>query len=66
MLGYPVFNMVLWLDKDENHGFERVLPALNLGAAKNAGYAFQWYAMTFALLTIFVVVNFKKRENIDD
>lgn len=62
MLGYPVFNMVLWLDKDDNHGFERTLPALNLGAAKNAGYAFQWYAMTFALLTIFVVVNIKKRE----
>jgi surfeit locus 1 family protein len=62
MLGYPVFNMVLWLDKDENHGFTRTLPALNLGSAKNTGYAFQWYAMTLALFIIYVAVNTKKRE----
>jgi len=79
MLGYPVFNMVLWLDKDENHGFTRTLPVLSLDSAKNTGYAFQWYAMALALLIIYVVVNtrkssneepkeseMKKRENTDD
>jgi len=62
ILGYPVFNMVLWLDKDENHGFTRTLPALNLDSAKNTGYAFQWYAMTLALFIIYIAVNTKKRE----
>ncbi len=63
ILGYPLFNMVLWLDKEENHGFTRTLPALNLNSAKNAGYAFQWYAMTIALLIIYSVVNIKKRDD---
>jgi surfeit locus 1 family protein len=66
ILGYPVFNMVLWLDKEENHGFTRTLPALALDSAKNAGYAFQWYAMTLALLIIYIVVNTKKRDFTND
>jgi len=66
ILGYPVFNMVLWLNKDENHGFTRTLPALNLDSAKNAGYAFQWYAMTIALLIIYIAVNTKKRDDAND
>lgn len=66
ILGYPVFNMVLWLDKEENHGFSRTLPALNLDSAKNTGYAFQWYAMTIALLIIYIVVNTKKRDEVND
>jgi surfeit locus 1 family protein len=66
MLGYPVFNMMLWLDKEENHGFTRTLPALALDSAKNAGYAFQWYAMTLALLIIYIVVNTIKRDVAND
>ena len=62
MLGYPVFNMVLWLDKEENHGFSRTLPALALDSSKNSGYAFQWYAMALALLIIYIVTNTKKRD----
>ena len=66
MLGYPVFSMVLWLDKEENYGFTRTLPVMNSGSAKNAGYAFQWYAMSVALLVIYIVVNTKKRDNTND
>jgi surfeit locus 1 family protein len=66
MLGYPVFNMVLWLDKEENHGFTRTLPALALDSSKNSGYAFQWYAMALALLIIYLVTNTKKRDINDD
>lgn len=66
ILGYPVFNMVLWLDEEENYGFSRTLPALNLDSAKNAGYAFQWYAMTITLLIIYIVVNTKKRDDVND
>lgn len=63
ILGYPVFNMMLWLDKEENHGFARNLPALSLDSDKNKGYAFQWYALTLALLIIYIVVNTKKRDD---
>ena len=66
ILKYPVFNMVLWLDKDENYGFTRTQPALSSDSAKNAGYAFQWYAMTIALLIIYIAVNTRKRDEKHD
>lgn len=62
MLGLPVFEMIIRLDENEEYGFARELPALNLNSAKNTGYAFQWYAMTLALIIIYLVVNTKKRD----
>ena len=66
MLGYDVMPMVLLLDKDAEHGFHREIPALNLDSAKNIGYAFQWYAMSLALLVIFIVVNTRKRRSMEE
>ncbi len=60
LLGYPLYDMVLLLDQDSTGGFEYDIPVLNLNAAKNNGYAFQWFAMSIALLIIFFVVNTKK------
>jgi surfeit locus 1 family protein len=60
MLGYELMPMVLRLDKDAEHGFHREIPALNLDSAKNTGYAFQWFAMSAALLVIYIVVNMTK------
>jgi surfeit locus 1 family protein len=60
LLGYKLYDMVLWLDPDEAGGFEYDLPALNLNAAKNNGYAFQWFAMSLALFIIYIVVNTKR------
>ncbi len=65
LLGYPLYDMVLWLDKvktvDSSLGhFDYDLPVLNLNSAKNNGYAFQWFAMTLALFIIYIVVNTKK------
>ena len=63
MLGKTaVYEMILRLDENQEFGFKRELPAINLNSAKNTGYAFQWYAMTLALIIIFFVVNTKKRE----
>ena len=62
MLDIPVFDMIIRLDANEEHGFVREIPALNLRSDKNAGYAFQWYAMTLALIIIYLVVNTKKRD----
>ena len=63
MLGYAVAPMVLRLDKDAEHGFHREIPVMNLDSEKNIGYAFQWYAMTAALVVIYIAVNIRKRED---
>jgi len=65
LLGYPLYDMVMWLDKvedvDNSLGhFDYDLPVLNLNSAKNNGYAFQWFAMSLALLLIYLFVNTKK------
>jgi surfeit locus 1 family protein len=65
LLGYSLYDMVLWLDKvevvDNTAGsFDYDLPVLNLNSAKNNGYAFQWFAMSLALLLIYLFVNTKK------
>ena len=65
-LGYPLMSMVLWLDENENYGYHRQLPVVNLNAEKNSGYAFQWFAMTIALLMIYFIVNTKKRNDTND
>jgi len=64
ILGYPLYDMVVLLDEDKNDmnagSFSYDIPVLNLNSAKNNGYAFQWFAMSLALLIIFFVVNTKK------
>jgi len=61
LLGYPLYDMVLWLDQDQAGSLGYDLPTLNLNSAKNNGYAFQWFALSLALLIIYVVVNTKRR-----
>ena len=60
LLGYELYDMVLWLDPEETGSLDYDLPVLNLNAAKNSGYAFQWFAMSLALFIIYIVVNTKK------
>jgi surfeit locus 1 family protein len=60
ILGYDLYDMVLWLNPDSAGVFEHDLPVLNLNSAKNNGYAFQWFAMSLALLIIYLVVNTKR------
>jgi len=61
MLGYELYDMVLWLDQNQAGSFDYDLPVLNLNSAKNNGYAFQWFALSVALLLIYIVVNTKCR-----
>lgn len=61
LLNDDLYDMVLWLNPDESAAFEYDLPVLNLNAAKNNGYAFQWFAMSLTLLVIYIVVNTKKQ-----
>lgn len=60
LLGYELYDMVLWLNKDQVGSLEYDLPVLNLNSAKNNGYAFQWFALSFALLLIYFFVNTKR------
>ena len=65
LVGYQLYDMVLWLNEveavDNTAGsFDYDLPVLNLNSAKNNGYAFQWFAMSLALLLIYLFVNSKK------
>ena len=62
MLGYELYDMVIWLNENEAGSFEYDLPVLNLNATKNNGYAFQWFAMSLALLIIYIVVNTKSNK----
>lgn len=62
MLGYELYDMVLWLDQNQAGIFDYDLPVLNLNSAKNNGYAFQWFALSIALLLIYIVVNTKRRK----
>ncbi len=61
LLGYELYDMVLWLNPEQAGSFEYDLPVLNLNAAKNNGYAFQWFAMSLALFIIYIVVNTKRK-----
>lgn len=62
LLGDELYDMILWLDPDKAGAFDYDLPVLNLNAAKNSGYAFQWFAMSLALAIIYIVVNTKKNK----
>jgi cytochrome oxidase assembly protein ShyY1 len=63
MLGYELYDMIVWLDEGKSDAsagiYQYDLPVLNLNSAKNNGYAFQWFAMSLALLIIYLVVNTK-------
>lgn len=61
LLGVELYDMVLWLNQNESGVFEYDLPVLNLNSAKNNGYAFQWFALSAALLIIYIAVNSKRK-----
>jgi len=60
MSNYQLMDMVLRLNKDENNALIYDLPVLNLNAAKNHGYAFQWFAMTLTVCLLYIFLNTSK------
>ena len=65
-LDYQLMNMIVRLAENEAGGLKYHQPVVNLDSAKNNGYAFQWFAMMSALLSLYFVVNTKKRTNLKD
>jgi len=60
MLNYQLMDMVLRVNKDENSPLIYHLPVLNLNAAKNHGYAFQWFAMMVTVCFLYLYLNTSK------
>jgi len=58
-----LMTMVVRLAEDEPGGLKYHQPVVSLNSAKNNGYAFQWFAMMTAVLTLYFVVNTKKRKD---
>jgi len=51
-LGETLQPFTLRLDEEESNGYRRDWAANNLSSKKHYGYAFQWYAMAFAVMVL--------------
>ncbi len=61
-VGYPLQPVVVLLDPNSPAGgFVREWSRLDAGIATHKAYAFQWFALAIALLTLYIVVNTRKR-----
>lgn len=58
--GYKAFPFVVWLAVDQSTGFKREWQPITTKISTHYGYAFQWFALAFTLIIIFIVVNTKK------
>jgi cytochrome oxidase assembly protein ShyY1 len=59
--GTRFYDMILWLDEGGIGAKKHDMPVLNFNSAKNIGYAFQWFAMSTALVIIYLVVNTRRQ-----
>ncbi len=60
-VNYPVQPVVVLLDPaSPAGGFVRAWSRLDAGIATHKAYAFQWFALAIALLTLYLVVNIRK------
>ena len=59
-LGYRVMPYQLLLDKDEPYGYNREWVVMKMGPEKHHGYAFQWFALSVAWVTLYFVLTLKK------
>ena len=64
-LGYPLYPMILILDKNNAVALHQEPIGLNMNSEKHLGYAFQWFGLATALFIIYLVVNTKRGNNND-
>lgn len=62
-LGAPLYPFVLLLDESAPAGFERDWSPVNFGPERHVAYAVQWFALAFALLIIYLVVNISRERS---
>lgn len=64
LLQQPIQPFTILLNSNNPYGFARDWqPIIHVPPEKHLGYAFQWFALAFALLVIYIVVNTKKEKN---
>ena len=59
-LGYPVLPMIVLQDPNSKAGFARDWYIKKIVPEKSTSYAVQWFALSLALVIIYLVVNFRK------
>lgn len=59
-IGVPLQPFVVEQQSDAQDGLARDWPRADLGADRNYGYAFQWFAMAAAVLTLMVVYSVRR------
>lgn len=60
ILQKEVCPFIMRLATDESSGFVREWPIVSMAPVRHIGYAVQWFAMAFAILILFIVLNVKK------
>ncbi|ORU89446.1 MAG: cytochrome oxidase biosynthesis protein [Cycloclasticus sp. symbiont of Poecilosclerida sp. M] len=60
-LGYRVENYQMLLEGTQPYGFDRDWVPLKMGPEKHHGYAFQWFALALAWVTLYFVLTLKRR-----
>ncbi|GGI90172.1 SURF1-like protein [Legionella impletisoli] len=56
-----VYPFIIRLDEHEAHGFIRKWPIVSMSPERHYAYAFQWFAMAFVILILFIGLNLKKK-----
>ncbi len=60
ILQKKVYPFIMRLDKQAENGFVREWPIVSMPAERHLAYAFQWLAMAFAILILFIALNLKR------
>jgi surfeit locus 1 family protein len=62
LFDHPVIPFVLRLAPDDSSGFIREWHSHFMGPEKHYGYAVQWFALSLALIVIYIVVNTHRKQ----
>lgn len=55
-----IYPFIIRLNKDNQAGYMREWAIVSMPPARHKGYAFQWFAIAFAIFVIYIGLNFKK------
>ena len=56
-----VYPFIIRLSSQSKYGFVRDWPVIAMSVERHYGYAFQWFAIAFAIFIIFIILNMKKK-----
>ncbi|MGC1182282.1 SURF1 family protein [Legionella sp.] len=61
LLQKGVYPFIIRLDKQDTYGFVREWEIVAMPPQRHLAYALQWFAMAFVILTLFLALNLKKK-----